>query len=414
MRTALLSLALTLALAAPAAADSIVYVKDANVWVAQPDGTQARALTTDGTAQLPYASPSQADDGTVLAVRGSRFHKLDRQGKLLATLNSLLTDKPGTVMAVGPFDTKISPDGSKFGYWLGIMGGWYDYATHIWYNDPQSSVAYQSAVDGTPLGTTMFFEEPSWTADGNVLLFDSINGGVPQVYTGAVGMNHNQLTPWFHDRDVFGDSNWRPTGAGELTRDGKRLGALRAGGTMGEGYEARGRFNRIQLYIVNGLQAQAPECQIGDPDGAEFGPPSWSPGGDALAWATPNGIYTSKVCDGFSPALVVPGGREPDWGPADTRRSGARAAAGSAAAGQHAGAAEGNRREGPGGAGYVGDHGQLECKATAMARKGNKVVATRQGHGQDRAQVLQACPRHGEGHRDRRGTTKLTKTVKIR
>ena len=132
-------------------------------------------------------------------------------------------------------------------------------------------------------------------------------------------MDHNQLTGWFHDRDVFNDVNWRPTGAGELSRSGTRLAALRAGGTMGEGYEARGRYNRIQLYTVNGLQTPpAPECQIGDPDGAEFGPPSWSPAGDALAWATPNGIYTSKVCDGFAPALVVPGGREPDWGPGRT------------------------------------------------------------------------------------------------
>ena len=105
MRTALLSLLLALAFAAPAAADSIVYIKDANVWVAQPDGSQARALTTDGTTGLPYASPSQADDGTVLAVRGSRFHKFDRQGKPLATLNSLRTDNPGTIVAVGPFDS---------------------------------------------------------------------------------------------------------------------------------------------------------------------------------------------------------------------------------------------------------------------------------------------------------------------
>ena len=71
MRLSLLSLFLTLALAAPAAADSIVYVKDANVWVARPDGSEARALTTDGTPQLPYGTPTQADDGTVLAVRGT-------------------------------------------------------------------------------------------------------------------------------------------------------------------------------------------------------------------------------------------------------------------------------------------------------------------------------------------------------
>jgi hypothetical protein len=413
MRTALLSLLLALAFAAPAAADSIVYIKDANVWVAQPDGTQARALTTDGTAGLPYASPSQADDGTVLAVRGSRFHKLDRQGRLLATFNSLLTDKPGTIMAVGPFDTKLSPDGSKFAYWLGIMGSWYDYATDRWYTDPQSSVAYQSAADGTPLGSTMFFEEPSWKADGSVLLFDSINGGVPQVYTGAVGMNHNELTPWFHDRDVFGEDAWRPTGAGELTRDGRRLAALRAGGTMGEGYEARGRFNRIQLYTVTGLQPPAPECQIGDPDGAEFGPPSWSPAGDALAWATPNGIYTSKVCEAFAPALVVPGGREPDGVPA--------------APGQAApviqpppGQVETPAAPAPPKlAGVKAKRGRITvavtctCKASATARKGKKVIARGKGTGK----VVLKFSKRVRGKVKltvKVGSTRLAKTVRIR
>lgn len=48
--------------AALAAAGSIVYVKDGNVWVARPDGSEARALTTGGTPQTPYGSPSQADD----------------------------------------------------------------------------------------------------------------------------------------------------------------------------------------------------------------------------------------------------------------------------------------------------------------------------------------------------------------
>jgi hypothetical protein len=45
---------------AAAHADSIVFVKDGNVWVAAPDGSNQRALTRDGTADYPYRSPSQA------------------------------------------------------------------------------------------------------------------------------------------------------------------------------------------------------------------------------------------------------------------------------------------------------------------------------------------------------------------
>src|SRR6185436_12809157 len=95
MRVTLIALLLALAAAAPAAADSIVYVKDANVWSARPDGSDQHRLTSDGTAQDPYSSPSQADDGTIVAVRGSRFTKLDRQGRVLGRMDSLLTKSPG-------------------------------------------------------------------------------------------------------------------------------------------------------------------------------------------------------------------------------------------------------------------------------------------------------------------------------
>lgn len=327
MRLPFVSFLLFLALAAPAAADSIVFIKDANVWVAAPDGSAARPLTTDGIPQLPYTSPSQSDDGTTVAVRGTRLYRIDRQGGKVA-LDSLLTGKPGSIIAFGPNDARISPDGTKIAYWIDIASTWYDYATNRNWIDPGSAIAIQSAVDGTPLGSTMFFEEPSWTADGRLLVFDSLNGGVPQVYSGAPGTNHNDLTPWFHDRDTHpSPTGSRPVGAGELSRQGTRLATLRGGGTSGQGYEHRMRFNHIQLYTVTDLTTPpTADCVIYDDGGTEFATPSWSPGGDALAWATPDGIYTSPVgpgCAGFAIKLILPGAREPDWGPADPGQSAA-------------------------------------------------------------------------------------------
>ncbi|HWM09200.1 MAG TPA: hypothetical protein VNO82_07640, partial [Solirubrobacteraceae bacterium] len=66
----LLAAATLLLLPAAAHADSIVFVKDGDVWVSAPDGSGQRALTRDGTADSPYRSPSQADDGTVAASFG--------------------------------------------------------------------------------------------------------------------------------------------------------------------------------------------------------------------------------------------------------------------------------------------------------------------------------------------------------
>jgi hypothetical protein len=328
MRVLPLALLLVLAAAAPAAADSLVYVKDSNVWSARPDGSEQRRLTSDGTAQDPYSSPSQADDGTIVAVRGTRMYKLDPQGRPAGTLKSLLTDKPGSITAVGPFDARISPDGRTIASWLGIYGGWYDYATDRYYYDPQSSVVFQDAADGRPVGSTMFFEEPSWLADSErVLLWDSMNGGVPQVYQGAAGSDHNHMTGWFHDLDTQGSGTWNPLGAGELNRAGTRLAALRAGGTMGEGYFARGPRNGIVIFDVAGLD-RAPvrwPCWINDDNGGELTPPSWGPDGDSLAWSAPDGIWIAQLngsCDKATVKLVIPGGREPDWSPAAPAQAG--------------------------------------------------------------------------------------------
>lgn len=411
MRLLPITILLTLALAAPAAADSIVFVKDANVWVAQPDGGAARPLTTDGTPQLPYGSPSQADDGTVLAARGSRLYKLDRQGKQLRVFDSLLTKSTGG--AVGPFDVRISPDGTKFAYWLGIMSGWYDYATNIYYTNPQSSVAFQSAVDGTPLGTTMFYEEPSWLADGRVLLFDSLNGGVPQVVAGGVGTNHNDVTGWFHDLDTFREPDgWHPIGAGELSRSGTRLAVLRAGGTMGAGYEARGKFNSIQLYAVSGLgQPPQPGCRLADSDGVELATPSWSPDGGSLTWATTAGIYASPVgpnCEGFVERLIVPGGREPDWGPAEP-----------GATGPAPPQPKPQGTEKPAIQRVKARHGKIvvtvkcSCTATVVARKGRRVV----GRGKGTGKVTVKLSRRVRGKVDLTVTAngvQLKRTVKLR
>ncbi|HET8950999.1 MAG TPA: hypothetical protein VFN44_10830 [Solirubrobacteraceae bacterium] len=322
MRVLPLALLLALAIATPAAADSLVYVKDSNVWSARPDGSEQRQLTKDGIPQDPYSSPSQADDGTIVAVRGTRLYKIDPQGRAAGTLNSLLTDKPGSIGAVGPFDARISPDGRTIAYWIGIMGGWYDYATNTYYNDPESAVAFQDAADGHPVGSTMFFEEPSWLPDSkHVLLFESMNGFAKQVYQGEAGVSHNDMTPWFHDSDTQDDGTWFPLGAGELNRAGNRLAALRAGGTMGDGYFARGTHNGIVIFDVHGFD-QAPTrwpCWINDDNGGEITPPSWGPDGDSLAYSAPDGIWVAQLngsCDKATNKLVIPGGREPDWGPA--------------------------------------------------------------------------------------------------
>jgi len=348
MRVALLSVVLVFVSAAPAAADSLVYVKDSNVWAAGPDGTGAVRITVDGSAQDRYGYPSQADDGTVLAVRGTRFYRYDRSGHRLASFGSVLTGRPAAIGAVGPFDARMSPDGSKVAYWLGIMGGWYDYARGIYYSDPESAVVYQSAIDGAQLGDTVFWEEPSWLADSqHLLVWERLNSLTPQVASGEIGADHNHFTGWFRDRETFADPvGGHEIGAGELSRDGQRLAALRSGGTSG----LHSPYNQVIVYTVAGFdRAPAPmACAFEGDGGHEMGAPTFSPDGTRVAWAESSGIWVGTIgrpdsCDGWDAKLVVPGGLEPDWGPAEpgpgaapvggTPPAGGTAAGGTAAGG---------------------------------------------------------------------------------
>ena len=146
LRTVLVAVVALLVCAGSAQASSLVYIKDYNVWLANPDGSRQRQLTTDGFKELPYESPSQADNGTILAGRGLRFVKLDRQGNRIGPLlPSILVGKPDNAYAIGPFDPKISPDGRKLAYWAGTWSMWFDYGTNINWSDPKDAVIWQDA-----------------------------------------------------------------------------------------------------------------------------------------------------------------------------------------------------------------------------------------------------------------------------
>ena len=99
------------AFASPAAASSIVFLKGGNVWLAAPDGTAQRQVTSGGR----WDAPSQADDGTILAQRGTQLFRLDRNGNQLApAIDTLFTGAPANW--VGPVEPVISPDGVHQAY----------------------------------------------------------------------------------------------------------------------------------------------------------------------------------------------------------------------------------------------------------------------------------------------------------
>ncbi|HVY97747.1 MAG TPA: hypothetical protein VHA54_12370, partial [Solirubrobacterales bacterium] len=186
MLLALGCLACLFVAAAPAAADSIVYVKGSNVWLANADGSGQYQVTTDGTADHPYRSPSQADDGTIAVGFGNEILRLKQNGTVLnridppAILNSVSDPVDGP-----PIDVAISPDGTRIAYTMS------SYTCPTAADCGGRTVTAYTAADhltAPEQGGATYLRDPSWATASRTLQF----GG----YTHQVN---------FHDVGTAGD-----------------------------------------------------------------------------------------------------------------------------------------------------------------------------------------------------------------
>ena len=290
-------------------ASSIVFVKDGNVWLAKPDGSGLYQVTLDGTPGNPYESPTQADDGTIVAQRGSqaaaRLHRMGQNGQLLNA--PIGTAAPGT----GPLDPKVSPDGTKVTFWFitVVTPCWWcigtAYAQLYTYSD--------RFTDPSVFGRQDSRMQPSWMSNGRTLGFYGVGASYQDVTAGQ-----NSRIDWFSEMDYIPNpSNWVNLHEGEVSRDGQKLAVVRKNDANG---------GTILLYRTNGgpPAKPTPVCELIGPAGT-FSDPTWSPDGTKLAWAEGNGVWSASVptltdstaCAGISANLLIPGGSSPDWGPAD-------------------------------------------------------------------------------------------------
>jgi hypothetical protein len=292
-----------LAIPASAVASSIVLVRDGDVFLVTPDGGFERRLTVGGG----YDSPSMADDGTIVALRGRSFVRLRGDGSMIGAPVAAVGGD--WIVARGPFDPRVSPDGLRIAYWF---TGRRRFCLPI---DPSCSVqdsdvtAYAHAdrvTDPLELGAVRAYREPSWLGAARAVLFRSTAGTGETVAVNRVGGGESERQGWFSYDDGT------QLGQGQVSHGSDKLAVL-------AGQDA--------IHLL-GLSAPPPvvpalRCIIG---GGRFSAPTWSPDGSMLAWAEGDGVHVAgPVPDLRAPVpdcrvireRRVAAGSDPFWGPID-------------------------------------------------------------------------------------------------
>lgn len=283
---------------------SIVFIRNHDVWLSRPDGSQLHRVTRDGSAAKPYQSPSQSDTGLIAVGHGAEIKLLGQNGSLVRRMDPPpLTSGTSHPLDGPPVNVAISPDGSKVAYTLAS------------YQCPvaapcgaQRATAVTRTDAFTPVGVygQTHYWDPSWA--GNARTIQS-GGYLHQISLVDVG---GPIAHWFDDHDLPEVPSGGSTDLtdAELSPDGRWLGAVRG---YGDGTHVV--HYRVDGNAVSGPPPNVPDWLCATSTSPGLAGPTFAPDSSTMMWQEPDGLWAlpqlGEPC--IDPQLVVPDASQPDW-----------------------------------------------------------------------------------------------------